>query len=127
MHTRLPIIILTALLLFSAGCDEERASGSPAALKVTTTLLPNTFNGLTYNQQLAATGGTQPYNWSIVSGALPTGLTLDAPTGLISGVANDVEGFYYYFTVQAQDAAGHTAQADLRIFIDGTVVPHEEG
>ena len=34
---------------------------------------------------LAATGGITPYSWSIVSGSLPTGLSLDSGTGEISG------------------------------------------
>lgn len=39
-----------------------------------------------YSQQLTATGGCAgPYTWSIVSGALPSGVTLNAGTGLIQG------------------------------------------
>jgi len=34
---------------------------------------------------LAASGGTQPYTWSISTGSLPDGLSLDASTGIISG------------------------------------------
>ena len=34
---------------------------------------------------LKATGGVQPYIWSLASGQLPSGLHLDAATGVISG------------------------------------------
>jgi len=39
-----------------------------------------------YSVQLEAAGGvTPPYHWSVVDGSLPTGLNLDADTGIISG------------------------------------------
>ena len=47
-------------------------------LVVTTTSLPAGTVGIAYSQTLAATGGQSPYTWSLSSGALPAGLTLDA-------------------------------------------------
>ncbi|HEX3873932.1 MAG TPA: putative Ig domain-containing protein [Solirubrobacteraceae bacterium] len=44
--------------------------------------------GTAYSDQLTASGGTGPYVWSISSGALPAGLTLDSSTGLIAGTPN---------------------------------------
>lgn len=57
----------------------------PQPLKITTTSLPNgTLNVLYQTTTLQATGGVQPYTWSILSGTLPAGLML-APNGTISG------------------------------------------
>jgi hypothetical protein len=42
-------------------------------------------SGVPYSYTFAATGGTTPRTWSIVSGSLPTGLTLNPSTGTISG------------------------------------------
>ncbi|MEG1282351.1 MAG: putative Ig domain-containing protein, partial [Comamonas sp.] len=57
----------------------------PAPLVITTTgSLPEVGEGQAYRQQLLVTGGTAPYSWSVVTGSLPPGLTLDA-TGLLSG------------------------------------------
>ncbi len=58
---------------------------SPATLAITTTSLPSGQVGTAYSATLAATGGTSPYSWSLTSGTLPAGLTLNAATGAISG------------------------------------------
>ena len=57
-----------------------------------------------YALSLQADGGAPPYTWSIVSGEIPTGFSLDALTGIISGVS-DVPGAYT-FTVKAEDTLG---------------------
>ena len=59
-------------------------------LAITTTSLPNTKRNKNYSRTLAATGGLAPYVWSVVSGSLPTGLTLNATTGVISGKATTI-------------------------------------
>jgi len=56
--------------------------GSP--LSVRTAFLPNGTQSVEYHQRLAAAGGDTPYHWSLISGALPTGLTLSA-SGNITG------------------------------------------
>jgi Zn-dependent metalloprotease len=47
--------------------------------------LPTGQAGMGYSQTLSATGGVTPYSWSILSGSLPVGLSLDATSGVISG------------------------------------------
>ena len=56
-----------------------------APLSVSTTSLPAATIGQAYSATLAATGGTSPYTWSVTSGTLPAGLSLNASTGVISG------------------------------------------
>jgi hypothetical protein len=56
-----------------------------AGLTITTTTLPAGQVGVTYSATLAATGGTTPYTWALVSGSLD-GLALDAATGAITGM-----------------------------------------
>jgi len=55
---------------------------------------------------LSATGGVQPYSWTISGGALPGGLTL-ASDGTVSGTPSSAGTFA--FTVQAADAGNSTA------------------
>lgn len=52
---------------------------------------------------LAATGGVQPYTWTITTGALPDGLSLGSD-GSVSGTPTRAGGFS--FTIQLADAGG---------------------
>ncbi len=54
-------------------------------LVITTDALPDATVGLPYRVQFNKTGGTDPVTWSEGIAALPTGLTLDPDTGLITG------------------------------------------
>jgi hypothetical protein len=82
---------------------------------VTTTSLPDGTVGQSYNQTLAASGGTGARTWSITAGALPTNLSLDPATGTISG-SPTVTGTFD-FTVRSTDSIGAAATQDLSITI----------
>ena len=47
--------------------------------------LPSPTINTAYSQNVSASGGTAPYTYSILTGALPTGITLNSSTGLVSG------------------------------------------
>ena len=76
---------------------------------ITTTSLPHGRNGVRYSYTLRATG-TAPITWSIVpeTGSLPTHLTLNPQTGLISGDLTEWCSGVWHFTVRAQNAVGYT-------------------
>ena len=61
------------------------ATNSPGPLTINTTALPNGQVGAAYSTSLTATGGTTPYTWSLTSGTLPAGLSLNTTTGAITG------------------------------------------
>ena len=90
-----------------------------APLVITTTSLPNGVSNTVYTATLAATGGTTPYTWSIISGTLPSGLTLNSGSGVISGTPT-VSGTFS-FTAQVSDAGSHTATKTLSITIISTL------
>ena len=54
-------------------------------LTITTTALPNGQLNVPYTSTLTAAGGNPPYAWSLQSGSLPAGLSLNASTGAITG------------------------------------------
>ena len=61
--------------------------------------------GYPYSFALSAQGGVLPYAWSISSGSLPPGLTLDSTLGVIKGVPTIPQT--YSFTVQVNDSASN--------------------
>ncbi len=74
-----------------------------ALLAITTTTLPNAAADAPYSATLVATGGVQPYTWSLAAGSsLPVGLTL-SPAGQITGTP-EVAATTTTFTVQVKDS-----------------------
>ncbi len=63
--------------------------------------------GVAYNSSLVATGGVPPYTYSIISGSLPAGLTLNSSTGAITGTPTSNGTFN--FTAQVVDSTGSKA------------------
>ena len=74
-----------------------------SAPTITVKSLPNGTVGAAYSQRLT-TKGTAPITWSIISGELPEGLTLNETTGEISGTP--VRDETAAFTVKAVNALG---------------------
>jgi putative flippase GtrA len=58
---------------------------APPVLTITTVSLPDGQVGVAYAGGVAATGGVPTYTWSVISGTLPDGLTLNTSTGQITG------------------------------------------
>ena len=91
-------------------------------LEVTTTSLPAATGGVPYSATLTADGGVRPYTWSVTSGSLPPGMTLDSFTGVISGTS-DVTGTYQFMvTVADSEHPRMTASAVLSISVSGPVI-----
>jgi hypothetical protein len=83
--------------------------------QVVTASLSAATLGISYSATLAATAGTPPYSWSLNSGSLPTGLSLNTNTGAITGTPT-VENASN-FTVQVTDANSITATQPLSIVV----------
>ena len=86
---------------------------------ITTSSLPTGVIGAAYSQTLAASGGQAPYTWSITSGSLPAGLSLDPASGTISGTPTATGSSS--FTVLATDASQATASSNLTLSIVTTL------
>ena len=92
---------------------------SAPAITITGTLA-NGSAGAEYAGILSASGGTSPYTWELTSGSLPTGLTLNAETGRITGIPRTAGT--YTFKIQATDTDGLTASRTFTIKITGTII-----
>jgi hypothetical protein len=72
--------------------------------------------GRDYTASFKVRGGLGPFNWSINSGALPTGLSFNTATGAITGIP--VEAGTFPLTVQVTDALGGVDAANLTLTIN---------
>ncbi len=77
---------------------------------ITTTSLPDGAQGIAYSASLAHTGGAG--TWTRTGGSLPTGVSLNASTGAITGTPTNAGSFSPVFTF-TEDATGLTASATL--------------
>ncbi|MEV6984399.1 fibronectin type III domain-containing protein [Sphaerisporangium sp. NPDC051017] len=76
---------------------------------------PSGEAGVAYSDQLTVTGGTAPFTWSVSTGALPPGITLNASTGLLSGTPTAAGT--YTFTVMVTDAASQSATRPVTLAV----------
>jgi hypothetical protein len=86
-------------------------------LVISTLELPDGVVNAPYSRTLSATGGTTPYTWSVSTGTLPAGLTLDAATGVISGTPT--KAVNASFSVTATDSGNpHRVAAAQALTLD---------
>ncbi|MDA0180476.1 Ig domain-containing protein [Solirubrobacter phytolaccae] len=95
---------------------------APPLVIDTAATLTDGMEGVLYDQTLAATGGEGTYTWSVATGTLPVGVTLDAATGKLTGrptAQGDAA-----FTVKVADTTGHSATkaVTLKVHPPGMVV-----
>ena len=88
---------------------------TPVPLVVTTTSLPPVSVDTMLNLNLYASGGQQPYDWILISGALPANVSSLAANGSTTGYPQTIGT--YNFTVQVMDALGVTATQALSLLI----------
>jgi hypothetical protein len=89
-------------------------------LTITTTSLPAGLVGQAYTATIAATGGAQPYAFSITSGILPAGLALSTG-GIISGTPTTLGTSPFTVTVTDASHPQMTAHANLSITVDAAL------
>jgi hypothetical protein len=95
---------LTLLIAEKAGWKLNRKLTPFLEPEIVTTSLPNAVKGQRYSQKLTTKGGVPFCDWTLKSGSLPVGLTLDRFTGTISGTvsANQTQNSYT-FTIELRD------------------------
>jgi Putative Ig domain len=85
---------------------------SPAPTLVITALSPLTagYPNYPYSTSVSTTGGVRPFTFSLASGSLPPGLSLNTNNGVISGTPTTASGTPSTFTIRVTDSTLPTAQ-----------------
>jgi hypothetical protein len=121
----------TGTVSFVAGVKD---SGNPAqtasvslsitvagpSLNISSTTFAQGIFGRPYNATLQATGGTPGYSWSIASGSLPTGLSLNTTTGVISGTPT---GGTTSFVAAVHDSSTPAQKASAQMTLSVSAAP----
>ncbi len=96
-------------------------TGATDPLEIATPAI--TLNGVAgeaYSYELLPAFGQRPYTWSVVSGTLPTGLTLTS-TGVLEGTPGETGDFN--MRLKVTDAANATAEKDFTLTIEAESAP----
>jgi large repetitive protein len=101
----------------SAGTSAVRGlviAVNPGVLSITTASLPGGGVGIAYSAALQAAGGTPPYQWSVLDGALP-GVSIDPGSGAMGGTPAAAGA--YTLAVTVADSRGATASQRYTVTI----------
>lgn len=93
---------------------EPRAS-RPKTLRIKPAGSPPVSVGQQVSLALAAEGGTPPYRWTLLSGTVPDGMSLDPASGVISGKPA-AQGLHQW-VVQVIDSQGLRAERGLSLAV----------
>jgi hypothetical protein len=77
---------------FGATITQSATVHVDETLQITTTTLPDARVAVPYSQTIATTGGGPAKVFSITTGTLPSGLSLNSTTGVISGTPGSLTG-----------------------------------
>ena len=83
------------------------------ALAITNSNLPDGRTGNSYDAVFTASGGTQPYSWTVSQGHVPQGLSLSQTDGELAGMPAAPGG--YNFTVRLTDAKAQSVQKNFAL------------
>lgn len=88
----------------SGKTDQHTFAITVAPGRIVTESLPPSFSGSAYRASLQTIHAAEPLRWQVSAGNLPEGISLDAQTGILSGVPLRQE--WAKFAVQLTDANG---------------------
>ena len=91
-------------------------------IAITSPALPFGIVNNLYATTLNASGGTLPYHWSIISGSLPPGLTLNTTNGVINGVPTNSGIFNCFIQVADSGSPAQSMASSFSIVVSrGTI------
>jgi hypothetical protein len=105
----------------TSGIQVPTMFGMQSPLSIGTSSLPATTTGSSYDSTLSASGAWGSYSWSVSSGSLPAGLSLNPQTGVIAGTPTTAGASS--FTVEAT-GTGVPAQTATQALSITVAAPH---
>jgi hypothetical protein len=109
--------ILALLVCLSPGCGAASQAGTGMSSRIALSMPSQAaVVGTPYNAVANVSGGTTPYSFSIATGKLPPGTTLNTQTGAITGVPS-VAGIFTAVLSVADATARSRAAAAVRISV----------
>ena len=123
-RARQGVALLAALVLMLGAGAAHAPRALADGIGISVSMLGSPHTGVPFMVELGAHGGTPPYQWSIVEGALPEGLTL-FENGEVSGtpLQSDVAST---FTVRVVDAYQQMAESTITLSTGRWTPPVEE-
>jgi hypothetical protein len=111
------IAVLSCLQLLDAceGISSPATTITPAGGLTVSSSLPSASVGASYNATITVSGGTSPYQFSLASGELPTGVALGSKAGTLTGTPSATGSFN--FVVVVSDSKGLTKQQSMTIAV----------
>jgi putative Ig domain-containing protein len=113
--------VLTIMLVLNRGLAIAKPTSqqtSSRRLTISATLSPAVV-GVSYDAEFTASGGTAPYQFSVASGQLPSGLVLGGTTGTISGTPSNAGTFS--FTLAAFDSRSRSGVQSFQVTVSNPV------
>lgn len=106
-----PCIQVGAVCFF----PRARSSGSTATPVPVAAVLQGGTTGVAYSETISGVLGTSPYTFALASGSLPSGLSLNSSTGVISGTPTTPATST--FVIKVTDANGSNSTFTFQITI----------
>ncbi len=101
------------------GPGTPNASISPNTLTITTTALPTSVINFAYNAPLQVVNGSGSYRWSVTSGNLPEGLSLDPNTGQVFGTPV-ITGTFSFQVQVIDNQSQQVARQNLSVLVSSS-------
>jgi len=118
-----PCLVSFNFLTPTAACGGPTSFIDPVANFGVFSVVLSVPTGTVLNQriQVGDKNNTGPYSFSVVSGSLPPGVTLNTQTGRITGVPN-IPGTYKP-TVEVTNSINATVRKEMQLIITGSSIP----
>ncbi len=115
-----PVIKLTVEKPSGGQNENGNENEHGQAISISPSGLPNGVVGTPYASALYGTGGTGNYTWSITNGSLPSGLSINATSGLISGTPDAAGTSHFAVGVSDNATPANTGSRQYTVTIAAT-------